>query len=323
MRILSTGSYVPPQVFTNTDLATMVDTTDEWIVSRTGIRERHITTDENTSDLAYKAAMRALHNAGLTVQDIDLIVTGTCTPDAFFPGVSGMVQRRMGISCPAFDVNAACSGFVYALTVARGLMTTHPHDYKHVLVIGAEVLSKLINWQDRNTCVLFGDGAGAMILRNDDTLCIAHAYIDAKGDHDYALKSGGVQLNNPLLPHDMAWDDYRIQMQGQEVFKFAVRAVAQSIDKTLRETGLAVSDIDYFVCHQANYRIIEKIARDLGVSQDKFYMNLSRYGNTSAASIPLVLDDMNQTGLLRSGMKLLVAGFGAGLTWGSLLIQWP
>ena len=318
MKILSTGSYVPKNVLTNYDLEKIVDTTDEWIMSRTGIKERRITTGENTSNLAYEAALIALKNAEIQPSDIELIITCTCTPEAYFPSTSGMVQRKLGISCMAFDINAACSGFVYGLTVAKGLMQNG--QYKYALLIGSEVLSKLVNWEDRNTCVLFGDGAGAVVLKNDSVQSVEYTYCDAKGDIEYALKSGGVPLNNPMYKED--WQNYQIEMAGQEVFKFAVRAVSSSIEKTLNETGTKLEEINYFVCHQANYRILEKIAKDLGVPQELFYTNLERYGNTSAASIPIVLDEMNRKGLLTRGKKIIIVGFGAGLTWGSALINW-
>ena len=317
MKIVSTGRYTPKNVLTNAQLEKLVDTTDEWITSRTGINERRITTGENTSDMAYNAGIAALGKAEISADKLDLIIVCTCTPDAFFPSVASFVQRKMGITCMAFDLNAACSGFVYGITVAKGLMSTG--QYKYALLIGAEVLSKIVNYQDRGTSILFGDGAGAVVLEHSQQSSVLYTYCDAKPDNSYALKSGGVPLVNPFFEEEA--QDYRLQMLGQEVFKFAVTAVGSSIDKTLKETGTTLDEIDYFLCHQANYRILKKIAKNLNVDESRFYMNVGNYGNTSSASIPIALDEMNEKGLIKSGTKLLIVGFGAGLTWGSALVQ--
>ncbi|MCL1935304.1 MAG: ketoacyl-ACP synthase III [Defluviitaleaceae bacterium] len=318
MRIIATGSYTPSTVLTNDFLEELVDTNDEWITSRTGIKERRVTTNENTSDLAYNAAISALKNADIAPKDIDLIVVCTCTPDAFLPSVAGMLQRKFDISCMAFDLNAACGGFVYGIKVVTSLMASS--SFKYCLLVGSEVLTKLVNWEDRNTCILFGDGAGAVILENSDKKGIEYTYCDAKGDMDYALKAGGVPLSNPFYKEDIK--DYRIEMLGSEVFKFAVNVVYKSITKVLEKTNTNIEEISYFVCHQANYRILKKIAKDLKVDEEKFYMNLEKYGNTSSASIPIALDEMNRKGLLKDGMKIVLVGFGAGLTWGATLINW-
>ena len=318
MKIISTGSYVPQNVLTNAQLEKIVDTTDEWIVSRTGIKERHITSGENTSDLAYKAAINSLENANILPKDIDLIVVATCTPDVFTPSVASHVQRKLGITCMAFDINAACSGFIYGLTIVSGLMQSGK--FKYALLIGAETLTKITNWEDRNTCILFGDGAGSVVLRYSKKNNIKYTYCDAKPDEGHVLEAGGVNLYNPYYKQDVT--DYHIKMQGQEVFKFAVTVVESSIKKVLEQTNTPIDDIDYFVCHQANARILKKIIKDLNVSENKFYMNLERYGNTSAASIPIALDEMTQKGILVNGNKIIIVGFGAGLTWGAAMVEW-
>jgi len=319
MKITGTGRFAPITSLSNDDLSKLVDTNNEWITTRTGIKKRHISTSENTSDLAFKAAVNAMDKAGVKAEQIDLIIVATFTPDAFLPSVASMVQEKLGIKqAMAFDINAACSGFIYGLTIAKNLMLSKV--YQCALVIGAETISKVIDWQDRDTCILFGDGAGAVVLQHTREEGLLYEYCAAKPDLNHDLITGGVPLTNPLFKADH--QDYFIHMQGQNVFKFAISAATASIQKVLTETGLTINDINYIVCHQANYRIIKKIAKTLSIPEAQFFMNLDEYGNTSAASIPIALDEMVEIGLLQAGMNIILVGFGAGLTWGASLIKW-
>lgn len=319
MKIIGTGSYVPTTTISNEELSKLVETNDEWIVSRTGISSRHISNGENTSDFAVEAAKKAMENAGVAASDIDFILVATFTPDAFTPTVASIVQRRLGIEqAMAFDMNAACSGFVYGLTIANGLMQTGA--VKCGLLIGAETISKVTDWSDRNTCILFGDGAGAVVLKHSEDNAFLVAECKAIPDDSGSLSAGGIPIHNPLVKEEPK--DLYIKMQGQEVFKFATKTVTSSVLRVLTKAGLTADDIDYFVCHQANYRILQKVAKNLGLSEDRFFVNLGTFGNTSAASIPLALDEMVSKNLLKPGMKLVLVGFGAGLTWGASIIEW-
>ena len=318
MRIIGTGSYLPKDVLSNDDLSKLVDTNDEWISSRTGIKNRHLTRDENTSDLAKKAAQIALKKAGVLAQDIDLIIVATSTPDTFIPGVAHQVLKQLGIQkAMAFDVNSACTGFIYALDIAASLMQARA--FKYALVIGAEVMSKLIDWTDRNTCVLFGDGAGAVVIEHSGK-SLLYASCTTIPDEADTLISGGLAVNNPFCCE--AQQSVTLKMKGQDVFKFAVSSVYESINEALSETGLSIAEVDYVILHQANQRILDYVAKKLKIANEKLYSNLAHTGNTSAGSIPIAIDEMQREGLLKSGMKIVLTGFGAGLTYGTIILEW-
>ncbi|MGI5853298.1 MAG: beta-ketoacyl-ACP synthase III [Bacillota bacterium] len=317
--ITGTGSYIPEKVLTNDDLCRIVDTSDEWISTRTGIKERHIVTGEATSDLAAAAAAQALATAGVKPEEVDLVVVATVTPDRFTPTVSCLVQKKLGLkNATCLDLWAGCSGFIFSLMTAHRLMGSG--SYQKALVIGAESLTKVTNWKDRNTCVLFGDGAGAVVIEPGKMNGILNHITGSDGSRGDVLVIEGVAINNPAFQSaEMA---HHIIMDGGEVFKFAVNAMNDSIMQVLEGTGLGLEEIDYFVPHQANDRIIELVANKMKLPREKFYTNLHKYGNTSAASIPIALDEMNSKGMLQKGMKLITVGFGGGLTWGANLLQW-
>ena len=315
-RILGTGSHLPDKVLTNRDLESIVDTTDDWIVSRTGIRQRHIAAEgETTSDLALHASRHALAAAGLKPGDIDLIVLATSTPDMVFPSSACLLQKKLGIRHgAAFDVQAVCSGFVYALATAdqfiRGGMA------RRALVVGAEVFSRILDWKDRGTCVLFGDGAGAVVLGESDTPGILSAHLHSDGAYADILNtpghvSGGKVLGDPTL-----------KMDGGAVFKLAVRVLEEAAREALSANDLAVADVDWFIAHQANVRIISHTAKKLGVPPEKCVVTVDRHANTSAASIPLALDVAVRDGRIRPGHLVLMEGVGGGFTWGSVLARW-
>lgn len=319
--IIGTGSYVPENVMTNDDLSDLVETSDEWISSRTGIRQRRISTGENTSDLAYEASIRALKNAALKPEELDLIICATITPDSFMPAVSCMVQDRLGaVRAAAFDLTAACTGMIYGIVTADQFIRTGM--YQHVLVVGAETLSKVLDWEDRATCVLFGDGAGAVILSAvEDSRGILAATLTSDGSKQDFLTCPAVPLSNPYVIPEGETPKARIKMQGQEVFKYAVRAVTEGMDTVLGSTGLTAQEIKYIIPHQANKRIIEQAAKFSDIPVDKFFMNLDRYGNTSAASIGIALDELQQQKLLEKGDKIIMIGFGGGMTTGAILLE--
>ena len=315
-RIVGTGSYLPRKVLTNRDLELAVDTTDEWIYTRTGIRQRHIAADgEKTSDLALEASRNALRAAGIGAGDLDLIVMATTTPDMVFPSTACLLQAKLGArNCPAFDVQAVCSGFVYGLSTADGLMRTG--QYRNALVIGAEIYSRILDWSDRSTCVLFGDGAGAVVLRRDNTPGILSTHLHADGSYANLLTvpgtvAGGKVSGRPLL-----------QMDGGGVFKFAVKAMDDLVEETLAANGMQKSDIDWLVPHQANIRIIQASAKKLGLSMEKVVVTVDRHANTSAASIPLALDEAVRDGRIRAGQHVLLEAVGGGFTWGAALVKW-
>jgi 3-oxoacyl-[acyl-carrier-protein] synthase-3 len=320
MRIIGTGCYLPENTLSNDDVSKLVDTSDDWITSRTGIRNRHIVKDENTSDLATKATRATLENAGIDVENVELIVVATTTPDSFIPGVAHKVLKNLQIpKAMAFDINAACTGFVYAMDVVTSLMQVR--GFRYALVVGAEVLSKVTDWSDRNTCVLFGDGAGAVLLENHQRENqVIYTACTAIPDVDHALTSGGLAINNPLNTEEQG--NFFLSMKGQDVFKFAVHVVCESVNAALAETGVDAQEVDYYVLHQANSRILDYVAKKLCVPIGKFYSTIADTGNTSAASIPIVLDVMNQDDKLKRGMKIVLTGFGAGLTYGTMLIEW-
>jgi len=315
-RIAGTGSYLPAKVLTNRDLERTVDTTDEWILARTGIRQRHIAADgETTSDLALHASRSALEAAGVAPAEIDLIIVATATPDMVFPGTACILQSKLGAkNCPAFDVQAVCSGFVYALATANQFIRSG--QYRHVLVVGAEIYSRILDWKDRATCVLFGDGAGAVVLRRSAEPGIIAAKLHADGSHARLLcvpgtVAGGQVSGRPL-----------VHMDGQAVFKFAVTALDEVVGEILSESKLTMSDIDWLVPHQANIRIIQSTARKLGFGMEKVVVTVDRHANTSAASIPLALDGAVRDGRIRPGQHVLMEAVGGGFTWGAVVARW-
>lgn len=314
------GAYTPSKIVTNDDLSKIVETSDEWIRSRTGIKERRISQGEDTSYMGIKASEKAIELANLQREDIDLIVFSICTPDMFIPSSACIVQKEMGLkNAVAFDLNAACSGFVYGVDVARSLMKTN--NYKNALVIGSENLSKVINWEDRKTCVLFADGAAAVVLSKSESEGIIDSICKSYGDNGEFLSIGGREIKNPFMDKSISKYQY-LDMDGSEIFKFATSSVISSIKDILQKNNMTIDDIDYIVPHQANVRIIEYVAKKLKTSMDKFYMNIDTYGNTSSASIPLALNEMYNKGILQKGQNLLLVGFGGGLTYGSCLIKW-
>jgi 3-oxoacyl-[acyl-carrier-protein] synthase-3 len=315
-RIVGTGGYLPQKVMTNRDLELAVDTTDEWIYTRTGIRQRHIAADsEKTSDLALEASRRALHAAGIAAAEIDLIVMATTTPDMVFPSTACLLQAKLGVrNCPAFDVQAVCSGFVYGLSTADNFMRSGR--YRNALVVGAEIYSRILDWSDRSTCVLFGDGAGAVVLRRDTAPGIVSSHLHADGSYASLLTvpgtvCGGKVSGRPLL-----------QMDGGGVFKFAVKALDDLVEETLVANGMQKSEIDWLVPHQANIRIIQASAKKLGLSMEKVVVTVDRHANTSAASIPLALDEAVRDGRIRAGQNVLLEAVGGGFTWGAALVKW-
>lgn len=321
--ILGTGAAVPERVLTNAELETMVETSDEWIVSRTGIRERRIAAPgESSSQYAHQAALEALKNAGLKPEDLDLIICATVTPDMAFPATACLVQKRLGLNkIPAFDLSAGCSGFGYALQVAEGLLQSP--QYKNALVIGVDLLSKITDYSDRSTCVLFGDGAGAAILSEVPQgygLLTSELGADGSGAEFLQMPAGGSLL--PASAETVAKDQHYIKMAGSDVFKFAVRTMEMATRRVLAEASLTVDDVDWVIPHQANVRIISAAANRLGIPEEKFFINVDRYGNTSAASIGLALHELAQSGQLKAGDKVVLVGFGAGLTWSAQLISW-
>ncbi|URZ08683.1 beta-ketoacyl-ACP synthase III [Clostridium felsineum] len=320
VEIIGTGSYAPEKVVTNEDMSKVVDTSDEWISSRTGIKERRISVNENTSDLGAKAALRAIENANIKVEDIDLIITATTSPDSYTPSVACIIQEKIGAkNAVCFDVNAACTGFIFALNTAAQFIKTG--EYNNALVIGAEVLSKILDWEDRSTCVLFGDGAGAAVIRKGNKEGILKAILGSDGTGGKFLHCPAINVVNPFS-EEKELANSKISMNGREVFKFAVKVMVSSIKKVVEDSGLKLEDIDYIIPHQANIRIIEAAAKKLELGMSNFFVNLQNYGNTSGATIPVAVDEMNRRGLLKSGTKIVVVGFGGGLTWGAMVLQW-
>ncbi|MCM8711771.1 ketoacyl-ACP synthase III [Clostridium sp. SYSU_GA19001] len=320
VKIAGIGSYVPEKIMTNDDLAKIVDTSDEWISSRTGIKERRISEGENTSDLAAKAALKALEKANLSPEDLDLIIVATSSPDALTPSTAVFVQRNIGaFNAACFDISAACSGFIYALNI--GVQFIKSNQSKNALVIGSEVLSKITDWKDRNTCVLFGDGAGAAVLLPSEEKGVSSIFCGADGRKAEFLNINCVPVKNPFVTPEKI-EDIRLTMDGREVFRFASNIVLEAVNKVLKDANLTLDDIKYIVPHQANYRIIEFAARKLGVPEEKFFLNLQKYGNTSAASIPIALDEMIEKEIIKKGDKIILVAFGAGFTWSACLVEW-
>lgn len=319
--IIGTGSCVPSQIVTNEDLSKLVDTSDEWIATRTGIKERRIAISESTAELATEAAKRAIENAKIDVSEIELIIVATSSPDYAFPNTASIVQKDIGADYAlCYDLSAACSGYIFALHTADAFIQAGI--YRKALVIGADVMSKTLDWEDRGTCVLFGDGAGATVI----------SAVETQNNTSFAMHSDGTKkdvltcverptynfLNKLQADNVLGY----VKMEGQEVFRFAVKKVPECIQEVLEKSNTDMKDVDYFILHQANFRIIHAVAKRLGIDQEKFPCNLQKYGNTSAASIPLLLDEMNRDGRLKKGNKVVLAGFGAGLSWGAALLTW-
>lgn len=317
-RIIGTGRCLPETVVTNDYLSTIMDTSDEWISSRTGIKERRIVKNETTASMSAEAARQAMEDAGITAEEIDLIIVGTLTGDYITPSTACEVQAAIGaVNAMAFDVNAACTGFIVALNTAH--LYIQAGIYRTALVIGAETLSKIMDWNDRSTCVLFGDGAGAAIVRSNEKGIMSFVQ-GADGAKGLSLACKDRANNNPLVqnPKDLNYT----AMNGQEVYKFAVTKVPECIHQVLEDANLTTDDIKYFILHQANIRIINSVAKRLKVSEDKFPISLDHCGNVSAASVPILLDEVNKNGLLQKGDKIVISGFGGGLTWGADIIEW-
>lgn len=321
-KITGVGGYVPEKVYDNAYMESIVDTSDEWIVRRTGIKERHISADnEYTTDMATIAGRRAIENAGLTAEDIDLILLATVTPDYFTPASSCIVQSNLGaVNAAAFDYNAACSGFVTGLTIARQFIMTGT--YKNVLVVCADVLSKATDYKDRATCVLFGDAAGAAVVSASEEKGIIATDIGADGASGLAITSLAYRDDEEETEKRVSHRKDTIWMAGQAVMKFAVKAMADASEKVIKEAGLTWDDIDLVVPHQANYRIVDSAIKRMGIEKDKVFLNLEKYGNTSASCIPVALSQAVEQGRIKKGDKIVLVGFGGGLTWGAALIEW-
>jgi len=315
-RIVGTGGYLPEKVLTNHDLERMVDTSDEWIRSRTGITQRHIAADhELASDLALHASRKAMEAAGIKAEEIDLIIVATTTPDMIFPSTACILQDKLGAgNCPAFDVQAVCSGFVYALATAD--MFIRAGRCRNALVVGSEVYSRILDWSDRSTCVLFGDGAGAVVLSQSDQPGILSSHLHADGKHSKILAVPGSICDGKVQGKPF------LIMEGNTVFKFAVKVLEEVVHEALAENNLQASDIDWLIPHQANIRIIQSTAKKLGIPMEKVVVTVDRHGNTSAASIPLALDTAIRDGRIKSGQHVLLEGVGGGFTWGAVLLRW-
>lgn len=307
LHIVATGRSLPQKALDNHMMSELVDTNDEWITTRTGIKTRYICENETCVSLAVEAARKAISKIDGKIDEIGAVVVATSTPDYVFPSVACLVAKELGLKeeILTFDMSAACTGFLHGLDVCRGLLTTHKE--KYVLLIGAERMSKIVDYTDRSTCILFGDGAGAAILEAHDKEYIQHAW--SRGDVE-ALNCNGVGN-----------DEMHIHMKGNDVFKFAVTVLKKGIDVLLDDSGLSLDDVDYVVCHQANERIIDHVRKKYPGNENKFYMNISKYGNTSAASIPIALDELFEAGKLKTGMRIICVGFGAGLNWGSVMME--
>lgn len=320
--ILGLGYYVPPEKITNSDLEKMVDTTEEWIITRTGIKERRIASKGVTSsDLGVKASKAAIKDAGLRPEDIDLIITATITPDMFFPATACIIQDKIGAKNAAcFDVNAACSGFVFAMVVAQQFINVGT--YNNILVIGTEKLTSIVDWKDRSTCILFGDGAGACIVGRSKDKKIISSFMgaDGSGGNLLSVPAGGSRL--PTTEDTVKDRLHFLKMEGNEVFKIAVRIMVDSATKAIKKAGLRLDDISLFIPHQANIRILLAVAKRLGVPQEKIFMNIERYGNMSAASTAVALAEASQQGKIKKGDYVVLVAFGGGLTYGAVVIKW-
>ncbi|MDD5084883.1 MAG: ketoacyl-ACP synthase III [Candidatus Omnitrophica bacterium] len=320
--ITGLGAYLPERRLTNLDLEKMVETSDEWIVTRTGIKERRIAgPNESASDLGVKAAEEALKDARLTAKDIDLVIAATITPDMFFPSTACLIQHRIGADCAAFDIGAACSGFPYALAVAQGMIKSKFS--KKVLVVGSEVLSKFVDWKDRSTCVLFGDGAGAAVVSEVDKDCgIIATYLGADGSQGDLLK---LPAGGSLMPSTHETIDqgmHFLKMSGSEVFKVAVRSMSMAVNEVLGRAGYTIDKIDCLIPHQANYRILKAVAEHIEMPFEKVFVNVDRYGNMSSASTAVALYEAVKSGVVKKNSTVVLVSFGSGLTWASCLIKW-
>ncbi len=315
-KIIGTGSYLPEKILTNQDLESIVDTNDSWIRTRTGIEQRHIAADnEMASDLAVNACLKAIESADISIDKIDLIIVATTTPDMTFPSTACILQNKLGIKdCPAFDVQAVCSGFVYALATAD--MFIRAGKYKTALVVGTEIYSRLLDWSDRSTCVLFGDGAGAVLITKSEQPGILSSHLHANGSHYNTLSLPG------NISHGKIQGNPFVTMEGNTVFKFAVKVMEEIVYEALSENNLQTSDIDWLIPHQANIRIIRSTAKKLGISMEKVVTTIAQHGNTSAASIPLALDLAVRDKRIKSNQYVLLEGVGGGFTWGAVLIRW-
>ncbi len=315
IQILGTGFYVPEKIVTNDDLAKMVDTSDEWIVQRVGTRNRHVSTHETTADFAVKAAGNALSSAGIAAEELDLIIAATITSDTICPTVAGAVQREIGAVCPSFDINSACSGFLFALDTAVSYVIRG--GIRNVLVIGSERLSKIVDWNDRGTCVIFGDGAGAAVVAPGDGYLASTLYTRGGSEViEIPAYAGGSpffkgEIKNPY-----------IRMEGQETFKFAVNRIVEDIKYVTEKSGIPLDEIDHIVTHQANIRIMDYASRRLGIPREKFFINIHKYGNTSAASVPMALAELNSSGRLKRGDIVVMSAFGGGLSGASCIMKW-
>ncbi len=314
-KILGTGKYVPERIVTNDELATLVETSDEWITQRVGVRERHVCVDETATDLAYEAAVKALDNSGCSASEIDLIIAATVSGETVSPSIACMLQNRLGVSCTAFDINAACSAFLFLLETAAGFFARGT--VKKVLVVGAERMSRIVDWEDRSTCVIFGDGAGAAVLGEGD------AYLAST----FCVKGGDTVIKIPQFAGKSPFYTGRteppyVQMNGQETFKYAVKSTCRDLEDLLAKTGIKKEHLAYVVPHQANIRIMDLAAQKLGIPKEKFFINIDRYGNTSSASIPIALDEMNRGGLLKSGDIVALTAVGGGLASAACLLRW-
>jgi 3-oxoacyl-[acyl-carrier-protein] synthase-3 len=321
--IVGTGSYLPEKILTNADLSKLVDTSDEWITTRTGIKERRMAAkDEQTSDMATKAALNALEQARIKPEDVDLILVATATPDMLFPATACFVQKKIGAKNAAcLDISAACAGFLFGIEIAQQFITSHTHDT--VLVIGAEKLTSITNWSDRNTCVLFGDGAGAAVLKHRGSAHgVISTHIGSDGQFSDILFMPGGGSRCPITKENAHMNLATIHMTGKEVYKQAVIAMLGAAQKALDKAGLSINDISCVIPHQANLRIIEGIADRLKIPLERFYVNLDKYGNTSAAAVAIALDEANRSGRIKHGDYVLMVVFGGGLTWASTVIEW-
>ena len=319
-KIIGFESYVPKKVITNDELSNIVETSDEWIYTRTGISKRCLSTKESTSDFAINVGKKLIEKSNISAEDIDIIIVATITSDYLTPSTACIVQGAIGAkNALAFDINVACSGFVYGLSIADKFLKSGI--YKNALIIGSETLSKIVDWSDRSTCVLFGDGAGGALLTScEEYNSILAEDLKADGIAWQAITGGKLNNNNPFVG-EKENNPFYLQMNGRDVFNFATKTVPKSIIETLSKANLTLEDIKYIVPHQANSRIVEVVAKKLKLSLDKFYLNLQNYGNTSAASIPIALAEMSENELLQKGDKIIITGFGAGLTWASMIVQ--
>ncbi len=316
LKILGYGHYVPETVITNDDFSLIMDTDDEWISSRTGIRERRFVIDENTSDIAFQAAVNAMKDANVSSDDIDLVIVATITPDNFTPSVACMILDKLGIKkAMAFDISAACSGYLYAINTACAILESN--NLRKAIVIGAETLSKIVDFNDRSTAILFGDGAGAVVIEAKDNPVTFYA--NAKTDVENILYANAL-IGGGLLKNS-TFDNYFLHMNGKEVFKFAISVFDDAINYVLEQNNITIDDVDLIIPHQANIRIIQSAAKRKGIDMDKVYINLDKYGNTSAASVAIALSEAHEKQILKKGQKILLVGFGAGLTWSSIYLE--